>query len=133
MGANKKIDDSRGFKSNKAAKLKKENGFKSATVTEYERLINSLYSVLPTLTHHQIKLVKKIVHKQFLKKFAKNQPPKYGSLNKGFTEQEVQLFFRTIDNPKLHLLFSYQAQLGLRIGEAVKLNVNNPTSRGGAY
>ena len=71
MGAQEKIDGSRGFKSNKAAKLKKENGFKSATVTEYERLINSLYSVLPTLTHHQIKLVKKIVHKQFFKEVRK--------------------------------------------------------------
>ena len=125
MGAKEKTDDSRGFKSNKASKNREKDGFKSATVTEYGRLINSLYSVLPTLTHYQIKSIKKIVHKQFLKKFAKNQPPKYGSLNKGFTEQEVQSFFRTIDNPKLHLLFSYQAQLGLRIGEAVKLNIKD--------
>ncbi len=125
MGAIKKIDDSRGFKSNKVSKNREKDGFKSNMLTEYERLINSLYSVLPTLTHHQIKLVKKIVHKQFLKKFAKNQPPKYGSLNKGFTEQEAQMFFRTIDNPKLRLLFSYQAQLVLRIGEAVKLNIKD--------
>ncbi|MCL4365597.1 site-specific integrase [Candidatus Marsarchaeota archaeon] len=125
MGAIKNDDVSRGFKSLKAAKQKRENGFKSEKQTEYERLINSLYSVLPTLTHHQMKLIKKIVHKQFLKKFAKNQPPKYGSLNKGFTEQEVQMFFRVIDNPKLRLLFSYQAQLGLRVGEAVKLNIKD--------
>ncbi len=84
-----------------------------------------MYSVLPKLTHQQFKQLKKIVHRQFLKKFAKNQPPKYGSLNKGFTEQEVQSFFRTLDNLKLRLLFSYQAFLGLRIGEAVKLNIKN--------
>ncbi len=95
-------------------------------VSEYESLINELYSMLPKLTHHhQMKFIKKIVHKQFLKKFAKNQPPKYGSLNKGFTEQEVQMFFRVIDNPKLRLLFSYQAQLGLRVGEAVRLNIKD--------
>ena len=81
--------------------------------------------MLPKLTYYQMKFIKKIVHKQFLKKFAKNQPPKYGSLNKGFTEQAVQLFFRIIDNPKLQLLFSYQAQLGIRVGEAVRLNIKN--------
>ncbi len=125
MGAFENYDDKAGFKSLKAAKQKRENGFKPEKQTEYERLINSLYSVLPTLTHHQFKKLKKIVHKQFLKKFAKNLPPKYGSLNKGFTEQEVQMFFRTIDNPKLRLLFSYQAQLGLRVGEAVRLNIKD--------
>jgi len=108
VGANKICDDRHGFRSNKASKLKRENGFKSETVTEFERLINSLYLVLPTLTHHQFKQLKKIVHKQFLKKFAKNQPPKYGSLNKGFTEQEVQMFLRTIDNPKLRLKLSFK-------------------------
>ncbi len=37
----------------------------------------------------------------------------------------MQTFFRVIDNPKLRLLFSYQAQLGLRVGEAVKLNIKD--------
>ncbi len=125
MGANENYDDKTGFKSLQAAKQKRENGFKSEKQTEYERLINSLYEVLPTLTHHQFKKLKKIFHKQFLKKFAKNLPPKYGSLNTGLTEPEVQMFFRTIDNPKLRLLFSYQAQLGLRVGEAVRLNIKD--------
>ena len=48
--------------------------------------------------------------------------PKYGSLNKGFTEQELVRFFNVIDNEKFRLLFSYQSQLGLRIGEAVRIN-----------
>ncbi len=125
MGAKENYDDSRGFKSSRKRKNRKKDGFKSKTVSEYGKLINTMYSVLPKLTHQEFKQLKKIIHKQFLKKFAKNQPPKYGSLNKGFTEQEVQMFFRTIDNPKLRLLFSYQAQLGLRIGEAVKLNIKD--------
>ncbi len=37
----------------------------------------------------------------------------------------MQKFFRAIENDKFKLLFSYQAQLGLRIGEAVKLNVKD--------
>ena len=59
------------------------------------------------------------------KRFRGNAPPKYGSLNKGFSEQEVQAFFKVIENDKFHLLFGYQAQLGLRIGEAVKVNVKD--------
>jgi integrase len=125
MGANEIYDDKSGFKSRRKRKKEKLGGFKSENVSEYGKLIDTMYSVLPKLTHHQIKEVKRIVHKQFLKKFARNQPPKYGSLNKGFTEQEVQSFFRTINNPKLRLLFYYQAQLGLRIGEAVKVNVKD--------
>lgn len=81
--------------------------------------------MLPTLSYKEIKRVKAITHKHFLRRFAKSSPPKYGSLNKGFTEQEAQLFFRGIDNDKFRLLFSYQAQLGLRIGEVVKINIKD--------
>jgi integrase len=50
---------------------------------------------------------------------------KYGSLNKGFTEEQLRAFFMAIDNEKYGLLFSYMAYLGLRIGEAVKVNVKD--------
>jgi integrase len=62
---------------------------------------------------------------QFRKRFQRSRIPKYGSLNKGFTEQEIQRFFKVVDNPKFKLLFSYQAQLGLRIGEAVRINIRD--------
>ncbi len=125
MGANAICEDKLGFKKKQNKQNREKDGFKSNKESEYTRFINDLYSILPKLTHQQFKQIKKIVHKQFIKKFAKNQPPKYGSLNKGFTEQEVQLFFRMIDNEKLRLLFQYQAQLGLRIGEAVKVNIKD--------
>ena len=66
-----------------------------------------------------------MVMQQFRKRFQRSRIPKYGSLNKGFTEQEIQKFFRAVDNPKFGLLFSYQAQLGLRIGEVVRINVKD--------
>ncbi len=65
------------------------------------------------------------MHRQFLKRFAKSARPKYGDTNKGFTEPEVQAFFKAVDNPKLKLLFSFQAHLGLRIGEAVRINIKD--------
>jgi integrase len=46
-------------------------------------------------------------------------------MNKAFTEQELELFFSVIDDPKFHLLFSFQAIMGLRIGEAVRVNIKD--------
>ena len=66
-----------------------------------------------------------MVMQQFRKRFQRSRIPKYGSLNKGFTEPELARFFKAIDNEKFRLLFSYQAQLGLRIGEAVRININD--------
>ncbi len=80
---------------------------------------------LPYLPKHRLVEIRKMVIAQFAKRFKKSRIPKYGSLNKGFTEREILLFFKHIDNPKFHLLFSYQANLGLRLGEAIKLNVRD--------
>ena len=62
---------------------------------------------------------------QFVKRFKRSRIPKYGSLNKGFTERELQLFFRVVTDPKFRLLFLYQANLGLRLGEAIKINMKD--------
>ncbi len=46
-------------------------------------------------------------------------------MNKAFTEDELERFFGVIEDPKAHLLFSFQAIIGLRIGEAVRVNVKD--------
>jgi integrase len=66
-----------------------------------------------------------MVIEQFKRRFKRSRGPKYGSLNKGFSEPEIRKFFSVIDNDKFRLLFSYQAQMGLRIGEAVRVNIND--------
>ncbi|MEW5996690.1 MAG: site-specific integrase [Candidatus Micrarchaeota archaeon] len=58
-------------------------------------------------------------------RFLRRKTPKYGSMNKGFTEEELERFFRVVDNAKMHLLFSFQAILGLRIGEVIRVNVKD--------
>jgi integrase len=58
-------------------------------------------------------------------RFLRSKKPKYGSMNKAFSEQELELFFSVIDDPKFHLLFSFQAIMGLRIGEAVVVNIKD--------
>jgi len=59
------------------------------------------------------------------RRFLRRRVPKYGTLNKGFTEDELIRFFGAIEDPKILLLFTYQAVLGLRIGEVVKLHVRD--------
>jgi integrase len=46
-------------------------------------------------------------------------------MNKGFTDFELERFFKNVKNQKFRLLFRYQAFLGLRIGEVCRLNLGN--------
>ena len=59
------------------------------------------------------------------RRFLRRRTPKYGTINKGFTEPELIKFLSAIEEPKMKLLFTFQAILGLRIGEAVKLHVKD--------
>ena len=103
----------------------KRPGCGSSAKTAYESLKAELEAILPLLPKHYMVEVRKQVTAQFKKRFKKSRVPKYGSLNKGFEEREVQAFFRVVKNPKFHLLFSYQAQLGLRMGEARRINIKD--------
>jgi len=67
----------------------------------------------------------KILSEARKRRFLRRRTPKYGSMNKGFTDAELEKFFSVIDNPKAHLLFSFQAVMGLRIGEAVRISVKD--------
>ena len=95
------------------------------TKTAYEHLKTELEAQLPYLPKHCIVEIRKMVIAQFVKRFKRSRIPKYGSLNKGFTERELQLFFRVVTDPKFRLLFLYQANLGLRLGEAIKINIKD--------
>ncbi len=125
MGANQIYEDRLGFSSLAKEKELSNKRFGSITETESEKLKKHIQEVLPQLSFHEIKDILSVIYRIKKKRFRGNMPPKYGSLNKGFTKQEVQMFFRVIDNLKLRLLFSYQAQLGLRVGEAVRLNIKD--------
>ena len=125
MGANAICDGKAGFKSLANEKKFNATRFGSITETEPERLKKHIKEVLPSLTFHEIKAVLSLIYQIKKRRYRSNAPPKYGSLNKGFSEQEVQAFFKVIENDKFRLLFGYQAQLGLRIGEAVKVNVKD--------
>ena len=85
-----------------------------------------LLELMPKLGKHKIEALHKIILRYFEKRFhRKSKKPKYGNLNKGFTDEQLQAFFLAVDNDKYKLLFGFQAYVGLRIGEACKVNVKD--------
>lgn len=95
-------------------------------IIELEREKEILADLMPKLGKHKIRELRKCVDSYMKQRFQmKNKIPKYGSLNKGFTELQLQTFLHAVDKPKYNLLFSYMAFLGLRIGEAVKVNIKD--------
>jgi len=93
-------------------------------MARYEKIKRELDVLAPKLSKQKLANLRSVLVKE-ISKFRNPRIPKYGSLNKGFTEQEIRKFFSVIDDDRFRLLFSYQAQLGLRIGEAVMVNVKN--------
>ena len=69
--------------------------------------------------------LRKTLRENYERRFKRPKEPKYGTLNKGFTEIELQHFLRNVPNDKFRLLFKYQAFLGLRIGEVCRLHISN--------
>lgn len=54
-------------------------------------------------------------------RYTRHQPPKYGAINKGFTEAELERFWPCVTNRKAKLVFQLMACLGLRVSEACRL------------
>lgn len=93
---------------------------------ESQAVEDYLKAQLPSLGKGRIEELRKTINAYYLSRFnRKRHKPRYGTINKGFTEQQLTAFLRAIDNPKMKLLFNYQAQLGLRVGEVCKLNVKD--------
>jgi integrase len=80
---------------------------------------------LETLPRHKIEALMKRLSKIKKKKYLRNHERKYGNLNKGFTEAELRHFFNYCKNPKAHLAFQLMANLGLRVGEVVKIKIDD--------
>lgn len=97
-----------------------------AVLAELDKTKLEVGELLPKLGKGKIRELKNMITKYQEARFRlKHRPPKYGSLNKGFNDAELRSFFFAIDKPKYRLLFGYMAYLGLRIGEAVRVNVKD--------
>ncbi len=111
-----------------------ERAFRYTLETEPEKgqpedrndVVAYIKAMLPSMAKWQVEALGQAVRHHYMARFKKNgHRPKYGNLNKGFTEHELQAFLKAVDNPKMRLAFEFQANLGLRIGEVVRVNINN--------
>ncbi len=99
---------------------------KSSKTEDFEDFSETLKQVSMDVSWHQLQQLQSVLHKTQTKRFAgKRKTPKYGSLSKAFSEIQLQRFLHVADSDRFRLLFGYQAQLGLRIGEAVRVNINS--------
>ncbi|MEM3181204.1 MAG: hypothetical protein QXY86_02385 [Candidatus Micrarchaeaceae archaeon] len=97
----------------------KQKGF------DFSSFLNLVEVQSRSLNFYELKALKSAVNAVFVKKYRGSGAPKYGSINKGFTELELQRFLRSVKSEKFGLLFRYQEYLGLRIGEVCKLHLSN--------
>ncbi|MFH1751999.1 MAG: site-specific integrase [archaeon] len=76
------------------------------------------------LSEGKIKTARKSLNAVYKKRFKNPSTVKYGNMNKGFTDNELQRFFNCFYLPKEEkqfLAFLMQAYLGLRGGEVVRV------------
>ncbi|MBI4448355.1 site-specific integrase [Candidatus Woesearchaeota archaeon] len=76
---------------------------------------------LEDLSKHQLERIITKVSSVIKKKYKRVKEPKYGSLNRGFTDSELRRFLGCIKNEKAWFCFNLMANLGLRVGEVVML------------
>lgn len=80
---------------------------------------------ISTLTKHRLDSLRKKVLLELKARYYKSRGTKYGQLNKGFTEEELQWFLRQVTSKRAKLIFLLMANLGLRIHEACSLRTED--------
>ena len=99
---------------------------KSSRKEDFEDFSETLKHVSISVSWHQLQKLQSVLHKTQAKRFVgKRKTPKYGSLSKAFSDIQFQRFLHVIDSDRFCLPFGYQAQLELRIGEAVSVSINS--------
>jgi integrase len=92
---------------------------------DFHAFLKQLELFCNTISKNKLEEIREITTRAHERRFRRRKEPRYGSINKGFTEQELQVFLRVLRSEKFKLLFKYQAFLGLRVGEACKLHISN--------
>ena len=98
---------------------------KQGSGSDFQCFLEQVEHVSNAISKNKLEQLRTIVTKAHERRFKRRKEPRYGSINKGFTEIELQHFLRNIHSEKFGLLFRYQAYLGLRVGEVCKLHISN--------
>ncbi len=73
----------------------------------------------------QLESVSKQLRRAYKKKFRRRKETKYGNINRGFTDEELRRFFESCTNKKARFAFFLMSRLGLRLGEAVVIKLDD--------
>ncbi len=92
---------------------------------ELERIEGELRELLPLLSKWRVEELQKLISHHYTAKWKRRKFRKYGSINKGFTQTELDRFLSVIKEPRFRLLFEYQAYCALRVGEVCQLNIKD--------
>ena len=85
---------------------------KAGSGLDFQDFLKQATELSNTISKNKLEQLRTIVTRAHEKRFKRRKEPRYGSINKGFTELELQLFLRNVHNDKFVLLFRYQAYLG---------------------
>ena len=93
-GANEIYDDSRGFKSKLSSRRKKPS--KRKIRFEFKSFLNEVEETANVLSCNQLETLKSHLHQIYKRRYGRSHVLKYGNINKGFTELELQRFLRNV-------------------------------------
>jgi integrase len=81
--------------------------------------------VIVSLSKNELEHWIKVLSKEKLRRYRQKNHSykKYGNLNKGFVQEELDEFFLHCDHSTAKLAFQLMAYLGLRVGEVVKIRL----------
>jgi integrase len=81
---------------------------------------------LDTLSFHELERIKRESARVLRRKYNYGKRrPRFGNLNRNFSEDELARFYSCLSDPRYRLIFRLQDMLGLRIGEAVRVRAEH--------
>jgi integrase len=91
---------------------------------KYKAIVRSRDFLNSLAKHDLIELIG-LLSRERARRYRRRKDRKYGNINKGFTEDELENFFACCTHPKAKLAFQMQGYLGLRIGEVVQVRLDD--------
>jgi integrase len=93
---------------------------------EFATLNRELESASKVMSQQKLEDLKATINKHYARRFkGKLKKPRYGSVSMVFREEELKAFFTCVQSQKMRLIFELQAYMGLRIGEAVRIRLDD--------
>lgn len=96
-------------------------------VHDYEKLRGELTHASQEMSYYKLRKLRSVILESLRARYPRSikHNPRYGNLDRNFTEEELRRFYGFLPDFKYALLFRCQDATGLRIGEAVRLKIEN--------